>query len=248
MLKVTVITVVYNNRSTIADAIESVLAQTYPAIEHIVVDGLSTDGTAEIVKGYGARIAKFLSEKDAGLYHALNKGIEMATGDVIGFLHADDVFYDRNVVSTIAETFVRQETDSLYGDLIYVDGSHGSRQIRNWRSGPFRRNSFLYGWMPPHPTFYVKRTVYERLGAYNTAFKSAADYELMLRYLYKHAISTVYVPKYLVRMRIGGKSNATIRNRVRANQEDYKAWLVNGLSPRLYTRILKPLRKLFQYL
>ena len=247
-MKISIITIVYNNRATIADAIDSVLGQTYPDIEYIVVDGLSTDGTVEIVKGYGDRISHFVSEKDSGLYDAINKGIRMATGDVIGLLHSDDLFYSNDAISAVAAAFHSSGSDSVYADLVYVDRKKPQRVIRNWKSGNYKRNGFINGWMPPHPTFYVKREVYERLGLYNTAFKSAADYELMLRYLYKHDISTAYLPECLVRMRVGGKSNITLRNRIRANKEDFKAWKINGLQPLFYTRYLKPLRKLAQFL
>ncbi|WP_162056429.1 glycosyltransferase family 2 protein [Pontibacter pamirensis] len=247
-MKVSIITIVYNSRETIADAIDSVLSQTYTNIEYIVVDGLSTDGTVEIVKGYGDRITKFVSEKDGGLYDAINKGIRMATGDVIGLLHSDDIFYSKESVTALAEAFKVNNSDSVYADLVYVDRENTGRIIRNWKSGSYKRHNFIYGWMPPHPTFYVKREVYERLGLYDINFKSAADYELMLRYLYKHGISTAYVPECLVRMRVGGKSNVTLKNRIRANKEDFHAWYINGLQPRFYTRYLKPLRKLTQFL
>ncbi|WP_161887659.1 glycosyltransferase family 2 protein [Pontibacter russatus] len=247
-MKISIITIVYNNRETIADAIESVLAQTYPDIEYIVVDGQSTDGTVELVQSYGDRISKFISEKDAGLYDAINKGIRLATGDVVGLLHSDDLFESRDAIKAVAAAFRNNGTESIYADLVYVSRQDAGKVIRNWKSGIYKKNNFLYGWMPPHPTFYVKREVYERLGLYNTKFRSAADYELMLRYLYKEGISTAYVPEVLVRMRVGGKSNVTLANRWRANQEDFRAWQVNGLKPRYYTRFLKPIRKLVQFL
>jgi len=247
-LKVSIITIVYNNRETIADAVESVLAQTYPDIEYIVVDGLSTDGTLDILQLYKGRISKLVSEKDNGLYDAINKGIKLATGDVIGFLHSDDIFYAPDSIAQVAETFQKYRTDSIYADLLYVQKADITKVVRNWVSGNYKLENFLLGWMPPHPTFYVKREIYERLGLYNTSFKSAADYELMLRYLYKHRISTTYLPEVLVRMRVGGKSNVTLQNRIRANQEDYQAWLINDLKPYFFTRYLKPLRKLFQFI
>ncbi|MCC9137323.1 glycosyltransferase family 2 protein [Pontibacter silvestris] len=246
-MKISIITIVYNNCQTIADAIDSVLSQTYADIEYIIVDGLSTDGTVEIIKSYGNKISKFISEKDKGLYDAINKGIALASGDVIGLLHSDDIFYSTDAVKSVAETFQKHKADCLYADLLYVDRLNPEKIIRNWKSGSYKRSSFVHGWMPPHPTFYVKRSVYKNLGLYDTSFKSAADYELMLRYLYKHKISTSYLPQYLVRMRVGGKSNITLRNRIQANNEDYQAWLVNGLEPRFYTRYLKPLRKLMQF-
>jgi glycosyltransferase involved in cell wall biosynthesis len=247
-MKVSIITIVYNNRETIADAIESVLGQSYPHIEYIVVDGLSTDGTVDVIKKYSNQVTRFISEKDRGLYDAINKGIGLATGDVIGFLHSDDIYYSTESIAQVVAAFEKYNTDSVYGDLLYVQKADTKKVVRNWVSGKYKMENFLLGWMPPHPTFYVKREVYQRLGLYNTAFKSAADYELMLRYLYKHQISTTYIPEKLVKMRVGGKSNITIKNRIRANQEDYRAWLINGLNPPFYTRFLKPLRKLMQFL
>ncbi|NDK54511.1 glycosyltransferase family 2 protein [Pontibacter fetidus] len=246
-MKISVITVVYNNRETIADAIESVLGQTYHNVEFIVVDGLSTDGTVEVIQNYKSRISRFVSERDAGLYDAINKGIKLATGDVVGFLHSDDIFYGPDSISRVAAAFSAHDTDCVYGDLLYVQKTDTTKVVRNWVSGKYNRISFLFGWMPPHPTFYVKREVYQRLGLYNTSFKSAADYELMLRYLYKHQITASYIPETLVKMRVGGKSNLTFKNRIRANQEDQQAWLINGLKPYFFTRLLKPLRKLVQF-
>ncbi|MBC5773483.1 glycosyltransferase [Pontibacter sp. KCTC 32443] len=247
-MKVSIITIVFNNCETIADAIESVLEQTYPDIEYIVVDGMSNDGTVEIIRRYGNKITKFVSEKDSGLYDAINKGICLATGDVIGFLHSDDIFYSPESIAQIVEAFKANNTDSIYGDLLYVKKSDTNRIVRNWISGKYNRENFLLGWMPPHPTFYVKRELYQKLGLYNTKFRSAADYELMLRYLFKHKITTTYLPEKLVKMRVGGKSNVTLNNRIRANQEDYQAWVINNLQPYFFTRYLKPLRKLLQFI
>lgn len=248
MLKVSIITVVYNNVQTLRDTIESVLAQEYPHIEYIVVDGQSTDGTVELVQSYGSRIGKFISEPDKGLYDAINKGISVASGDVIGLLHSDDLFYDNKAVRKIARAFEQQAVDSVYADLHYVDKVDTGRVIRNWQSGEYKRKRFQTGWMPPHPTFYVKKEVYEQHGLYDTEFKSAADYELMLRLLYKYGISTAYIPDTLVKMRVGGESNRSLKNRLRANREDFMAWKKNNLDPKFYTRILKPLRKLPQFL
>jgi len=246
-VKVSIITIVYNNKETIADAIESVLSQSYPNIEYIVVDGKSTDGTIEIIHSYGNKISKLVSEIDSGLYDAINKGIRLATGDIIGLLHSDDLLSSSDTIATIASAFRMHSVDSIYGDLLYVQRHDITKVVRKWVSGSYKRKDFLCGWMPPHPTFYVKKACYEKYGLYNTIFRSAADYELMLRFLYKQNISTYYVPEVIVRMRVGGKSNITLQNRLRANQEDYKAWLVNDLKPHFYTRFLKPLRKLVQF-
>jgi glycosyltransferase involved in cell wall biosynthesis len=247
-VKVSIITVVYNNVSTLRDTIESVLGQDYFDVEYIIIDGKSTDGTIELVQSYGDRIDTFISEKDHGLYDAINKGIRVASGDVVGLLHSDDLFYSTSAISQVVSAFRSSSADSVYGDLHYVDKEKTSKIIRNWRSGTYQRNRFLRGWMPPHPTFYVKRSVYGAYGLYDTEFKSAADYELMLRYLYKYSISTHYIQETLVKMRVGGESNRSLFNRLRANKEDYFAWKKNNLSPSFYTRFLKPLRKLHQYL
>ncbi|QCR22157.1 glycosyltransferase family 2 protein [Pontibacter sp. SGAir0037] len=248
MVKVSIITVVFNASKTIADTIQSVLEQTYCNIEYIVVDGLSTDGTIDVVRSFGDAVSVFVSEKDNGLYDAINKGIGLATGDVIGLLHADDILDNPGTIGLIVETLNQYGADSAYGDLLYVKQDNTSKVFRNWKAGSFTKRSFLYGWMPPHPTFYVRKTCLEKYGFYNTHFKTAADYELMLRLLYKYQVSTVYIPETLVRMRVGGKSNASISNRLKANQEDYLAWQVNNLKPFFLTRYLKPLRKIFQFI
>lgn len=247
-MKISIVTVVYNNVSTLRDTIESVLGQDYSDIEYIVVDGGSTDGTVELIKSYGDRIRKFVSEKDNGLYDAINKGIRMATGEVVGVLHSDDLYCSTTAISKVAKAFLEQPVDSVYADLFYVDKANTLKVVRDWRSGPYQKDRFTRGWMPPHPTFYVKRSVYETYGLYDTDFKSAADYELMLRYLYKHSISTYYIKDTLVKMRVGGESNRSFSNRIRANREDYFAWKKNNLSPRFYTRFMKPLRKLHQFI
>lgn len=246
-MKVSIITVVYNNVSTLRDTIESVLGQDYSDIEYIIIDGLSTDGTVELVQSYGTRIHKFVSEKDKGLYDAINKGISLASGEIVGLLHSDDLFFSTAAIRKVVDGFYTSSADSVYGDLHYVDKVDTWKIVRNWRSGSYQRCKFRRGWMPPHPTFYVKRSVYETYGLYDTDFKSAADYELMLRYLYKYNISTHYLPNTLVKMRVGGESNRNLFNRLQANKEDYFAWKKNNLSPSIYTRFLKPLRKLHQY-
>lgn len=224
LVKVSIITIVYNNKWTIKDAINSVQNQNYHDIEHVIVDGGSTDGTIEIIEASLNHNTRFISGKDNGLYDALNKGIRLATGDIIGILHSDDTFNGNDVISEIVKAFQQNDSDSIYGDLVYVNRIKSEKIIRNWVSGAFSKKKFEMGWMPPHPTFYVKKNVFEAYGLYDTDFKSAADYELMLRYLYKHNISTHYIPKTLVRMRVGGESNKSIKNRLLANREDYKAW------------------------
>lgn len=228
-MKISIITITYNSEKTLRDTIESVLSQSYPDIEYIVVDGLSKDTTCDIVRSYGNRITKFVSEKDHGLYDALNKGIKLASGDVVGFLHSDDLYASTESVKLIAEAFIKFKVDSVYGDLVYVDQADTSKIIRFWRSRKFTRSGMLRGWMPPHPTFYMKRELYEKFGYFNTTFRISADYESMLRYLVKNNASTFYIPLILIRMRVGGESNKSLKNIIRKSREDIRAMRINGL-------------------
>lgn len=245
-MKVSIITITYNSEATIRDTIESVLNQTYSDIEYIIVDGLSRDNTLNIVSEYNSRIAKVISEKDHGLYDALNKGIKMCTGDIVGLIHSDDFYTSNDVIEKLVNKIKSENADAVYADLYYVDKDDTSRIFRKWHSGEYKHGMFYNGWMPPHPTFFVKREYYNRYGLFNTQFKSAADYELMLRFIHKHHLKLAYLPEFIVKMRVGGKSNVSLKNRIRANQEDRKAWVVNGLKPKLHTLYLKPIRKVVQ--
>lgn len=246
-MKISVITVVFNGEKTIRETIESVLAQDYPDVEYIVVDGSSTDHTAEIIKSFGDRITKFLSEKDQGIYDAMNKGIQLATGDIIGLLNADDLFASPDVLSRVAATFQESGADAVYGDLQYFDGIT-DRVTRHWRAGRYRAGLFLWGWMPPHPTFFIRRGWYQNQGGFRLDMGTAADYELMLRMIHKHGAKLGYVQKVLVRMRVGGVSNVSFKNRLSANRNDARAWKVNELSPYQVTILLKPFRKILQFI
>lgn len=246
-MKISIVTPAFNSATTIRHTIESVARQTYPNVEYIIVDGGSQDATRKIVAQYSDVVDVFISEPDRGVYDAMNKGIRAASGDIIAILNSDDFYTHSHVLEQIAAAFHQSGTDSVYGDLQYVDQHRPQQVIRHWESGTYNRKSFLMGWMPPHPTFFVKRAVYQRHGLFNLSLKSSADYELMLRFLYKNHVSTTYVPDVLVRMRAGGLSNASWSNRLKANREDALAWKINGLKPRLYTTILKPLRKLRQF-
>lgn len=246
-MKISVITACYNNADTIADTVRSVLEQDYAEIEYLIIDGASTDNTLAVIEPFRSRIAKIVSEKDNGIYFALNKGLQLATGEVIAFLHADDVFADAHVLSKVMKAFREKNSGSVYGDLLYVERNDLSRVVRTWCSGEFYKGIFRKGWMPPHPSFFLRKEYYERYGNFNTSFVSAADYELMLRMLEKHGVTTTYLPEVLVRMRTGGVSNVTLKNRIRANREDRRAWTINGLKPGLFTLIRKPLSKLKQF-
>ena len=245
-MKLSIITVTLNRCDTLRDALESVLGQTIP-VEYIIVDGGSTDGTLELLAAYGDRIARVISEPDEGIYDAMNKGIRAATGDIIGILNADDVYRHDKVLERVLGVFDEKGVDSAYGDLEYVDPLEIHKVVRSWRSGSFLPGDFLLGWMPPHPTFFVKKVFYEKYGLYRADFASAGDYEMMVRLLYKHRITAAYLPEVLVRMRVGGISNRNIWRRLAANREDRKAWKVNGLRAPFYTTILKPLRKVGQF-
>lgn len=245
-MKVSIITITHNSASTLRDTIESVLSQGYKDIEYIIIDGLSTDNTMEIVNDYKNKIAHVVSEKDHGLYDALNKGIKLATGDVVGIIHSDDFYTNPQVIENVVSVFATTNADAVYADLYYVDKDDTDKIFRKWKSGVYKHGMFLNGWMPPHPTFFVKRSVYEHYGNFNLQLKSAADYELMLRLIHKHKISLGYLPEFIIKMRVGGKSNQSLRNRIKANQEDRNAWKINGMKPKLHTLYLKPLRKIIQ--
>ncbi len=245
-MKISLITVCLNAGETIADTIESIRSQSHPDIEHIVVDGGSTDETLSIIAQNRDVVSVLITEPDGGLYDAANKGISAATGEIVGMLNADDFYADDDVLKDVARA-VSDGGDAVYGDLHYVDRKNPQTVVRNWVSGSYSRKSFLSGWMPPHPTFFIRKEAYDLHGLFRSDFKSAADYELMLRMLYKHSLEPRYINRVLVKMRMGGKSNSSIANRIRANKEDRRAWTINGLEAAWYTLYLKPLSKLKQF-
>ena len=247
-MKISLITCCYNSGATLADTIDSVRQQDLSNVEYIVVDGASKDQTLSIIKDNLDIITQFVSEPDRGIYDAMNKGLGMTTGDVVGFLHSDDLFYSPDALRTINMAFEKHKVDAIYGDLLYVNREDTSKVIRTWKSQPFRASLFYKGWMPAHPTFYLRKSAYEKHGYYNTDFQISADYELMLRMLLRHGCSARYVPETLIRMRVGGESNVSLTNRWKANQEDAQAWKINGLKPGTLTRWIKPLSKLSQFL
>ena len=245
-MKVSIVTVSYNAEKTIADTVNSVLSQSYHDIEYIIVDGASKDKTLEVLETFEKGKFKLISEPDKGLYDAMNKGLGLATGDIIGILNADDVFSENGVVQEVVNKMNDSGADCLYSDLNYVKDDLKTI-VRKWVSGNYVKGAFKKGWMPPHPTFYVKRECYEKYGTFNLDFKTSADYELMLRFIHKHELSVVYLPKTTILMRVGGQSNASIKNRIRANKEDRAAWKVNGLKAGNLTFIRKPLSKIKQF-
>jgi len=265
---ISIITATFNAVSTLADCLQSVSSQSVP-VEHLIIDGGSTDNSLEVVRKLSPK-ARILSEPDFGVYDAMNKGIALATGDVVGILNADDFYVSPSVLEKVLNLFKDPQVMSCYGDLEYVAEQGSPRDepgkdcsvlsppfshkcsrfkvVRYWKSGLFSPVKFYWGWMPPHPTFFVRRSVYEQYGRYRLDFGSAADYEMMLRLLLKFQLSTAYIPEVLVRMRNGGSSNRNLSARLAANRMDRKAWKDNRLSPYPWTILCKPLRKLTQWL
>lgn len=246
-VKISVVTVTRDCSDTVGDCLDSVARQSCQNREHIVVDGASRDGTLSLLESRRGQLAVLVSEPDKGMYDALNKGVTHAKGEVVGLLHADDCYADDQVLTRVAEVFADPKVEACYGDLEYVVAQDMSKVVRYWQAGTFNPGKFYQGWMPPHPTFFVRRHVYEQYGLFNLDMGTAADYELMLRFLLRHRIHTAYIPKVLVKMRVGGMSNTSLKNRIAANLMDRKAWQVNGLKPHLWTLWLKPLRKISQW-
>jgi len=243
--KISIITVAYNAQNTIERCINSVLQQSFKHIQYIIIDGGSTDNTISIIDKYRTNIDFFISEPDNGVYDAMNKGIAVATGDVIGTINADDFYADNDVLYHIAKVFAEQDTSILYGDLDYVDPS--DKVIRKWRSGKYSKGMFNWGWMPPHPTFYCKKSIFEKFGIYKLDYGSAGDYELMLRFIHSNNVKIYYLNKVLIKMVVGGLSNKTLGNRVKAMRFDLKAMKNNNIFLPIATILFKPLRKIVQF-
>jgi len=246
-MKISIITATFNSAKTVRDTLTSVNSQDYPDIEHIIIDGLSKDETLKIVKEF-PHVAKVVSEKDKGIYDAMNKGVALATGDVVGILNSDDLYTHEKVISNVMKAFRDPKVDVVYADLQYVRSDNLNKITRTWKSGPFSKKKFYYGWMPPHPTFFVRKKVYDTIGNFNLSLRSAADYEFMLRVLLKYDHNVHYIPDVIVKMRTGGMSNATFRHRLAANREDREAWRMNNIRPYFFTVTFKPLRKVFQFI
>lgn len=245
MTTVSIVTVCFNCEATIERTVQSVLEQTHPNIEYIVVDGASRDRTMDIVRGFGERIHKVISEPDRGIYDAMNKGWQAASGDVVGFLNSDDVLAHPDVVASIAATFVaREQLQAVYGDIDLVD--EDGRTVRRWRSGRFSKRKYHWGWMTPHPTTYIRRDLFQRFGGFRTELRIAADYELMLRFFVREGAKVGYIPRTVVQMRAGGASNGSLRAVLKANLEVYSSWKLNGLRTSPAIVLLKPFSKVFQ--
>lgn len=246
IVKVSIITVTYNSKKTIRDTMESVLSQDYEDIEYIIVDGGSTDGTIDIVKSYSNEISKVINEKDDGIYDAINKGIKLASGDIVGNLNSDDVYFGNNVISTVVKYYNTENTDSVFSDLVLVKRDNLQKIIRFYSASNFNLKKFEYGWMPPHPTFFVKREIYKKYGLFKTDYKIASDFELMVRFLVKHRISYSYIPKVLVRMRVGGVSTRNLRSNWILNKEILRACNENGVKTNVFKVLSKYITKVFQ--
>ena len=243
-MKLSLITVTYNSSKTLIDTFQSVLSQTYSDIEYIIVDGASKDNTVSIIKEYEPKFngrMKWISEPDKGLYDAMNKGIRMATGDVVGILNSDDLFMDNQVIADIVAAFDKQ-TDAIFGNLYFVNQEDVNQIVRVWKGSPYK--SFKSGWHPAHPTFYVRREVYEKFGGFDTTFDVSADFELMLRLIEKHGIRTKYLDRYMVRMRMGGESTGSIKNIIRGNKNIFRAFRKNEIKVSLLYPLYRLLPKL----
>lgn len=243
-MKISIITVVYNNKNTIRDAIDSVLHQTYKDIEYIIIDGNSTDGTIEIINSYGNKITTFVSESDKGIYDAMNKGIALATGDVLGILNSDDFYIDEFVIEKVVKVFEEKDVDSLFADLVYVKFDNVNKTVRHYDSSQFHPEKFAYGWMPAHPTFFLKRSAYTAYGLFKTDYKIAADYELLVRLLYKYKLTYFYLPEVLIKMRMGGVSTSGFKSNMILNQEIIRACRENGIQTNMFKVLSKYPKKI----
>ncbi len=243
--KISIITATYNSLSTLKKTILSVQNQTYKSVEHIIIDGKSNDGTVEWLKENSDKISHWSSEKDNGIYDALNKGISLSKGEIIGFLHADDFYADNNILLNIAQHFEKENCQLLYGDLEYIASNETEKVIRYWKSGEFSTKKLKYGWMPPHPTVYFKKELTDNFGKFNLDYKISADYDWLLRVLTKN-ILVVYLPKTMIKMRVGGTSNRGIKNIIQKSKEDFKALKKSDFNP-YFSLIFKNISKINQF-
>jgi len=244
---VSIITVSFNSLRTISDTINSVLNQTYPNIEYIIIDGGSIDGTVELVKSFNNRITKFISEPDTGIYNAINKGIRLAEGSFVGIINSDDFFCNNNIIQKVADAFGDPETDAVFGDAQFVDPVNTSKIVRYYSSKNFNTGKFKFGFMPAHPSFYVKRELFEKLGYYKTDYKIAADFELLVRFLYIHQINCKYLKMPFLSMRMGGVSNRSIQSKFTLNKEIVRACKENGIHTNYFYMYSKYFIKMFEF-
>lgn len=245
-MKISVITAVYNRRNTLADSVTSLQAQTHENFEHVVMDAGSTDGSLEILNQLSDPRMSLTSKRDAGIYDALNKGMQRATGDVIGLMHSDDVFASPLVLELVARAFEDSDVDAVYGDLQYVSAKDPDRIIRHWTAGEFSASKLKRGWMPPHPSLYVRKSVVDRWGGYDISYQIAADYDAVLRWFGKGRVRAKYVPEVFVKMRVGGESNRSIERVLQKSREDYRALRSNQVGG-VSALVWKNLSKLGQF-
>lgn len=246
-MKISIITSTYNSVSTIADCIASVCNQSYLNIEHIIIDGASQDATLEVISSLANRVNRIVSEKDTGIYSALNKGIELAEGDIIGLLHSDDVFSSDTVIEQVCDKFLEKDSDIVYGDLTYVSRENIQKPIRNWKSRPFDLSLLSKGWMPAHPTMFIKKEVYKKYGLFDLGYRISSDYDLMLRFLKQKDLKIEYLPVLITIMRTGGASNRSLGNIIRKSSEDYRIIKKHGLPNPLFVLAAKNLGKIGQF-
>ena len=246
-MKISIITAVFNRRSVILDAITSIKAQIYTNIEHIVVDGASTDGTVEILRPLTGDKMLLISEPDKGIYDAINKGICISSGEVIGLLHSDDFFVDSWVLSDVAKVFEDKSVSAVFGDLEYVSIDNKNHVVRYWKAGEFKKSKLKFGWMPPHPALFLRRNVFEESGFYDVNLHISADYDAILRYFQNPSLISVYIPRVLVRMRLGGQSNQSFKRVATKMKEDYGSIVRNGIGG-IWVLIFKNLRKINQFI
>ena len=244
IVTITVITVAYNSDATIGETLGSVARQTYSDVECLVIDGASNDQTVEAAKARAPLRTRIISEPDTGIYDAMNKGFRLASGEIIGFLNADDMFADDRVLSRVSAAFEDPEIEACFGDLLYVTEDNRS-VVRYWKSRPFVIGSFARGWSPAHPTFYIRRSALERFGGFDLSYRLAADTELMMRYLEKGGVRSVYIPQVQIRMRVGGATNRSLRNIFRQNQEIFRALKKNDVPYSLVSFMLHKLASRF---
>lgn len=245
-MKVSIITSCFNREKTIAQAIESVLEQDYPQIEYIIVDGASTDGSLSVIERYADRIDKIISEPDKGMYEAINKGIRAATGDIIGLLHSDDFLFSPHTISWIVEKFKETNADFVYGNGLYVDAEHTNKVVRNWIGGTYNKWKVRHGWLPLHPTCYIRRECFEKYGLYDESYQIAADSDFLVRYLYEADLKVAYLDKYIVRMRMGGLSTDCKRRKTMWD-EDIRMYRKHGF-PAIPTKLMKMAWKIPQFI
>lgn len=250
MVKVSIVTVTLNSGKTLRDNIQSVLSQSYPQIEYIIVDGLSQDNTVDIIKEYEDKFQgrlKWISEKDAGLYDAMNKGVKMATGDIVGFINSDDFYHRKEVISRVVEAFNDKTVQAVYGDVRFVNPKNLNKTVRYYSSGRFSPEKFRYGFMPAHPTFFTYRRYFEEFGYYKADYKIAADYELLIRFLYIHRLKAMYLPFDFLKMRTGGVSTSSYKSNILLNREIVRACKQNGIWTCMPLLFLKYFVKVFEF-